>query len=94
MLPLDTIMSKNTKVPWRIIEGEAVLVKVDSGEVIHLNEVAAEIWRIIDGKKSISEIIDHIHDHFEVGREQAKKDTLEFFQSLSEKNLIIEKGSE
>lgn len=92
MHPLDTIILKNERVPWRIIEGEAILVKVDSGEVIHLNEVAAEIWRIIDGKRKISEIIDHIQKDFDVDKEQAEKDTLEFIQSLSDINLVTEKG--
>ncbi|MGD8535051.1 MAG: PqqD family protein [Candidatus Aminicenantes bacterium] len=91
MHPLDTIIYKNERVPWRIIEGEAILVKVDSGEVIHLNEVAAEIWRIIDGKRKISEIIDHIQKDFDVEREQSEKDTLEFIKSLSDINLVIEK---
>ena len=92
MLPLDTIILKNERVPWRIIEDEAILVKVDSGEVIHLNEVAAEIWRIIDGKRKISEIVDHVQKDFDVDREQAEKDTLEFIKSLSDINLITEKG--
>ncbi len=92
MFPLDAIILKNERVPWRIIEGEAILVKVDSGEVIHLNEVAAEIWRIIDGKRKISEIVDHIQKDFDVDREQAEKDTLEFIKSLSDINLVTEKG--
>jgi len=92
MLPLDTIILKNERVPWRIIEGEAILVKVDSGEVIHLNEVAAEIWRTIDGKRKISEIVDHIQKDFDVDREEAEKDTLEFIKSLSDINLVTEKG--
>jgi len=92
MFPLDAIILKNERVPWRIIEGEAILVKVDSGEVIHLNEVAAEIWRIIDGKRKISEIVDHIQKDFDVGRDQAEKDTLEFIKSLSDINLVTEKG--
>jgi len=92
MLPLDTIILKNERVPWRIIEGEAILVKVDSGEVIHLNEVAAEVWRIIDGKRKISEIVDHIQKDFDVDREQAEKDTIEFIKSLSNINLVTEKG--
>jgi len=92
MRPLDTIVFKNERVPWRIIEGEAILVKVDSGEVIHLNEVAAEIWRIIDGKRKISEIVDHIQKDFDVDKEQAEKDTLEFIQSLLNINLVTEKG--
>jgi rRNA processing protein Krr1/Pno1 len=92
MFPLDIIISKNERIPWRIIEDEAILVKIDSGEVIHLNEVAAEIWRTIDGTRKISEIVDQIHKDFDVDREQAEKDTLEFIQSLSDINLVTEKG--
>ena len=91
MLPLDTIISKNKRVPWRIIESEAVLVKVDSGEVVHLNEVAAEIWRIIDGKRKISGIIAHICSSFDVEKAEAEKDTLDFLESLLEKNLVTVK---
>ncbi len=92
MLPLDTIISKNKRVPWRIIEGEAILVKVDSGEVIQLNEVAAEIWRMIDGQRKISGIITHICNSFDVEKKDAEKDTLDFLESLLDKNLITEKG--
>ncbi len=92
MLPLDAIILKNERVPWRIIEGEAILVKLDSGEVIHLNEVAAEIWRTIDGKRKISEIVAHIQKEFDVDGEQAERDTLEFIKSLSDINLVTEKG--
>ncbi len=92
MFPLDAIIVKNERIPWRIIEGEAILVKVDSGEVIHLNEVAAEIWRMIDGQRKISEIIDLIQKDFDVGREQAEKDTIEFIKSLSDINLVTKKG--
>lgn len=92
MLPLETVISKNTRIPWRIIENEAILVQVDSGEVIHLNEVAAEIWRLIDGKRQIKEIIDHIHSAFDVDKTEAKKDTLEFIKSLLDKELVAEKG--
>ncbi|UCE21776.1 MAG: PqqD family protein [Candidatus Aminicenantes bacterium] len=92
MFPLDAIIVKNERIPWRIIEGEAILVKVDSGEVIHLNEVAAEIWRKIDGQRKISEIIDLIQKDFDVDREQAEKDTLELIKSLSDINLVAKKG--
>lgn len=91
MLPLDTIISKNKRVPWRIIESEAVLVKVDSGEVVHLNEVAAEIWRIIDGKRKISGILAHICRSFDVKEQEAEKDTLDFLESLLDKDLVTVK---
>lgn len=87
MLSLKSCVSKNEKVPWRIIEGEAILVDVDKGEVIHLNEVGAEIWSSIDEEKSVDEIINHICDQFEVDKETAKKDTLEFLDKLIERGV-------
>ncbi len=91
MLPLDTIISKNKRVPWRIIESEAVLVKIDSGEVVHLNEVAAEIWRLINGQRKISGILAQICRSFDVEKKQAEKDTLDFLESLVDKNLVTVK---
>jgi len=88
MVKNDAIISKNEGVPWRIIEGEAILVQVETGEVIHLNEVATEIWRAVDGKKTIAEIIDQITASFEVKRDEASKDTLEFVNKLLDKSLV------
>lgn len=88
MLSLKSCVSKNEKVPWRIIEGEAILVDVDKGEVIHLNEAGAEIWSSIDEEKSVDEIINHICDQFEVAKETAEKDTLEFLDQMIEKGMV------
>ena len=71
-----------------MIEREAILVDVGKGEVIHLNEVAAEIWDAIDGKKTINDIIKHICNIFSIDEKTAEKDVLEFIQKLLEKKLI------
>lgn len=89
MVSPEDIFKKNERVPWRKIEEEAILVKVDSGEVIHLNEVATEIWQAIDGKENVSAIISHIHDTFEVKKEEAEKDALEFIRALADKKIIV-----
>lgn len=88
MVLLNNRIAKNKKIPWRIIEGEAILVDVDKGEIIHLNPVGAEIWNSIDGKKSVKEIIEHICNQFEVDKETAEEDTLKFLERLHEKDAI------
>lgn len=88
MLTMDSCVSKNENVPWRIIEGEAVIVSVDESEVIHLNQLGAEIWNSIDGKKSVGEIVDYIYDTFEVEEKTAKRDTLEFLEKLIKKKVV------
>lgn len=88
VLEHNTCIFRNEKIPWRIIEGEAILVEISTGEVIHLNEIGAEVWNYLDDKKQISEIIQHICDIFEVDKEVAQKDVLEFIQLLLDKGLV------
>ena len=75
-------------IPWRIIEGEAIVVEVDKGEIIHLNEAGAEIWNVLDGKKTVSDIIKHIRSEFEVREEVAERDTLEFLGQLIDMGIV------
>ena|SRR3990167_6506259 len=89
-LPLSTRLKKSENVPWRIIEGEAILVNVDKSEVIHLNQTAAEVWNHLDNKNAILDIITHIQEKFEIDEEIAKKDILEFISQLVEKGLVTE----
>lgn len=92
MLTTDAFIRKNDRVPYRLIEGEAILVNVKNGEVIHLNEVGASIWSFLEGGKKINQVIEHICENFEIDIETATKDTLEFIQPLLDKGLIIYDG--
>lgn len=67
---------KSGKVPWRIIEGEAILVSTRSQQVLYLNESATEVWKVLDEDKSLEEIVDHLCACFEIARDQAEQDVL------------------
>ena len=89
MKSLDSYISRKENVPWRVIEGEAILVDVGKGEVIHCNEVGASIWNFLEGKKTIEEITQHICNTFEIDKDTAQRDTFEFIQELFEKGLTV-----
>lgn len=92
MVSINSRISGGKDMPWRIIEEEALLVDVNKGEVIHLNEVGAEIWKVINEKKgeetSVEELIEHICSEFEVEKDTAQTDVLEFLDELVEKGLV------
>jgi hypothetical protein len=87
---LDKRFSKNKDIPYRIIEEEAVLVDVEDGEVIHLNEVGAQIWEAVDGKNKVSDIINHICSEFEVSEIEARRDVLSFLKDLLKKGILVD----
>ena len=92
MVSINSQIFTKKDIPWRIIEEEALLVDVHKGEVVHLNEVAAEVWKVINEKKdektSVKELIEHICSQFEVDENTAEKDILDFVNELVEKGLV------
>ena len=84
----DQVFIKKKKIPWRVIDNEAVIVDLMTNNVLQLNETGRHIWEMIDGDVHVSLIIDSIIEEFDIERDQAKDDTLTFIDTLLEKGLI------
>ncbi len=79
----------------RKIAGETILVPIrgklaDMQNIFTLNTVGAYIWDQLDGTKSLAHILESVLDHFEVSRQEAEKDILEFISRTSETGLAAE----
>jgi len=72
----------------RRIEDEVILVPIrqnvaDLESIYTLNQVGAQIWEQIDGRRTTAEILPLMVGEFEVSEEEAQKDLTEFIQQLS-----------
>lgn len=74
-------------IAWRIIEEEAVLVDVRRDEVFHLNPTASYLWSMLDGRTSLEEIASRMTAEFEVEKEEALRDVIDFASRLLEKGV-------
>ena len=88
MTTLNQIPKPISGVTGQVVDGEAVLVLPDKGEVKVLNEVGARIWELSDGKITIAEIAEQITQDFEVDIKKAQEDALMFLQELERKGVI------
>jgi hypothetical protein len=93
VLTLDTRLAKNEKIPWRLIEEEAILLDLEEGEVVRLNPVGAEIWNAIDGMCTVEEIVAHICRTFEVSHRTAGRDVNRFLKQLLRHEMVEERLS-
>ena len=92
---LDKVYKKSDSIVFRKIADEFILVPIrqnvgDLESISTLNEVAARIWELIDGKKKVREIKDKIVEEFEVTPEEAEKDLMEYLKQLEGIKAIIE----
>jgi hypothetical protein len=58
------------------------------GEVKVLNEVGSRVYALIDGKRTIGELVRQIADEFEVTPDQAAADVNEFLSVLEAEGLV------
>jgi len=84
----EEIYRRKKGVVHRKILDEYILVDTREGEVLTLNEVGGEIWDLIDGRRSVAEIIRMLVEQYEVSEEDAEGDVEEFLTQLLEAGLI------
>lgn len=72
----------------RIVDGTAIIVLADSGQVNVLNAVGTRIWELVDGKHSIQEIAATLQSEYQVSAQQALADLDEFIQDMLSNKMI------
>ncbi len=86
---------KSDSIVSRKIGDEFILVpiKQDVGDlesIYTLNETAARIWELIDGKIKVRDIKERIVQEFEITPTEAERDLIEHLQQLEGIRAIIE----
>lgn len=80
---------KNEKYPYRIIDGQALIIDPTTNIIKLLNEVGTRIWELIDGKKTGNDILNKIIAEYDVSPEVAKNDLIKFCQELATIGFIF-----
>ncbi len=93
MNDLTKCFSKGSDFATHSILGETILAPIREGmgdlnSIYILNEIGSQIWELMDGKNSINRMIEEICKAYDVGPEQAERDTIEFLNSLEVSGLI------
>ncbi len=57
-------------------------------QLLVLNDIAAGVWLMIDGKRSVDDIAAEILKHVEAARETVARDVVGFLEQLEQRKLI------
>src|SRR4030042_1354668 len=82
------------KVIHETIDGETVIVNLDSGNYYSLNRVGAEVWKLIGEKVSIGGIIESIANRYDAKKEEIVKAVNHLINELQQELLVVMDGSE
>ena len=71
------------------IQDDVVLLNVDTGDYFGLNNVGADFLNLIDGIKSVDDIIYEMFKEYDIDRKTIETDISELCDSLEENNIIL-----
>jgi len=87
----DSKIRRNPNVVARqLAEGEGgVLLHVESGAYHGTNAVGLVIWELIDGERTVAELIDGVRARVDGAPPQLEHDVVAFLDSALERDLIL-----
>ena len=73
----------------RIIDGEALIVNAEGGEILVLNATGAFVWQLLDGAHDVAAITAGVEREFEVDHATARGDLEAFLSHLAERGALV-----
>ena len=73
---------------FRNYDGERLVVLPSGAEINVLNDAGGMIFELLDGKHTIDQIVDAMQGEYEVSREEARADLVEFLNTLSAHQML------
>jgi hypothetical protein len=90
---VSVVARRSSKVAWREIEGEIVIISPEDSSVHELNETAGAFWRQADGRRDLSEIARNLAMSYDAPLDTVLADIEDLVAELCSKRLLtVEKA--
>lgn len=89
MSPEIALFRINDDVVFTELDGEFVVLQVESGIYYGLDEVGVAIWTYLQEGRTFKEIVECIQQDYDVSAEQLTEDVKELIATLQRENLIV-----
>lgn len=87
-LTTESWIQQSSRLPSGEIDDELMALDTSRGEVLGLDRIGTEIWRLAKQPAQVATVLDWIVDQYDVAREAAWKDIEPFLCELIEAGLI------
>ncbi|MEW6333588.1 MAG: PqqD family protein [Thermodesulfobacteriota bacterium] len=93
---MDMVFSHSDDVVSREIDGALIIVPLTAGvgdmedDLFSMNETGTEIWNLLDGKKTIREIVDALAGQYRADAGEIEADVSGIVKELLKRRMIVE----
>ena len=84
----DAPLTRHPDAASRTYDGEAFIVVPGLGEYNILNPIGTRVWELIDGTRTIADIVTLVCEEYDVPRETAEADVNMFVEDLRKHQMV------
>ena len=88
MMTDENVIARNVSLVSSQVDGQAVIMNIDSGHFFQLNHTASRIWDLLETPQNLGAIGRQLNDRFDVDPERCRADLSEFIGAMLEKGLL------
>jgi hypothetical protein len=85
-------MKLSPDVVFRDLDGEAVILDLESGTYFGLNEVGTRVWQLVGEGRSEVEIVDLVASEYDADRATIAADVTRLLEELRTRRLVVPNG--
>jgi hypothetical protein len=71
-----------------VVDGDRVLMSPKQFDYFGFAETGTEVWNLIDGKRTMDDIVATLHPQFDADPEQIRVDVVDFIAALEQAGLL------
>ena len=79
---------KRPDIVHETIEGEAVIVNLESGVYYSLRDSGVDVWNLIEAGANFDELIGYLNEHYEGSTEEMKNSLVDLLVILQKEGLV------
>ena len=79
---------KRSDVKWKQLGKTGILLDLRTGDYFEVDEIALAIWRMLDGKSSVDQLVDKLTKRYAASPKTIEKDVTQFIAELKKRKLI------
>ena len=75
-------------VKWKPTGKTGILLNLQTGDYFELDEIATAVWKQLDGKTTVSDVVRKLSRTYSAPAEAVEKDVIRFLSDLRKRKLI------
>ncbi|HKS96503.1 MAG TPA: PqqD family protein [Terriglobia bacterium] len=87
-ITLQSTVAISEDAVFKELDGEAVILNLESGTYFGLNAVGTEVWNLLQERRPLDEVFQALSQKFEVDPKVLERDLVELIEQMRTKGLV------